>query len=433
MLKFLKKQVNNIYENSSFKKCCKKNIRPPAPLFFTSGVFIPKAVHLNQPETYLHELLAKPHWTNEECRWLLHYLEHTPGTALKGYMLERFRQQGFDAGHQELSEKLLSNIHNRIQLPAPPVNVIPMRRRWRNIAAAAVLTGVAVAGAIYLLRPVKNTQLASQPAVVTPGLEGAPGGNKARLILGNGQAVVLDQAADGFIGEGEQVHKKDAELVYGTSGTAEINTLITPNGGQYRVQLGDGTKVWLNAASSLQYPAAFNDNHRTVTLSGEAYFEVAQNASKPFFVKVNGMTVQVLGTHFNVNAYADEQQITTTLLEGAVRVVAGNRQVTLAPGEQSALDAQSGALLRSAGDAENAVAWKNGLFTFKNDELAAIMRDVSRWYDVEVVYEEGLNEKIHVTGAMRRQEYLAQALKILELTADLRFEVQGKKVTVRKK
>ncbi len=381
----------------------------------------------------MHELLAKAQWTDEECRWLLRYLEHTPGTALQEHLLERFRQQGFDPRHRQLSDNILARIHQRIQPAAPVTRVVPLYRRWRNIAAAAVIIGAALAGGMYWLRPAANVQTASRPAPPAA-TDVAPGGNKARLVLGNGQAVLLDQAADGPIaGSDEQVHKQDAELVYGPAGGSGINTLITPNGGQYRVQLADGTKVWLNAASSLQYPAAFNGSDRTVTLKGEAYFEVAQNAGQPFFVNVNGMTVQVLGTHFNVNAYAEEKHVTTTLLTGAVRVVAGNQRLTLAPGQQTTLEQQSGLLQRGEGDTENAVAWKNGLFTFKNDELAAVMRDISRWYDVSVVFENGADEKIQVTGAMRRQEYLQQALKILELTADLHFDVQGRTVTVRKK
>ena len=135
---------------------------------------------------------------------------------------------------------------------------------------------------------------------------------------------------------------------------------------------------------------------------------------------------------FNVNAYPEEKSFTTTLLQGAVRVVAGNRQTTLAPGEQSVLEQHSGSLRRAAADTEDAVAWKNGILTFRNDELAAVMRDISRWYDVEIVYAAGIDEKIHVTGAMRKQEQLSQALKILELTAELHFSVQGRTVTVSK-
>lgn len=393
----------------------------------------PKADLLNPSEAYLRELLAKTHWTDEECRWLLHYLEQTPGTELKAYMLERFRQQGFEAPASGLSESILSRIHDRIQPPAPPARVVPLFRRWRSIAVAVVLTGAIAAAALFLLRPGQPQQKTAPLAAATQ-QDIAPGGNKARLVLGNGRSVLLDQAADGPLAtaSGEQVKKQDAELIYSAGGTGN-NTLITPNGGQYRVQLADGTKVWLNAASSLQYPAGFRGDDRTVTLSGEAYFEVAEDAAHPFFVKVNGMTVQVLGTHFNINAYSEEKFFTTTLVQGAVRVVSGGQRITLAAGEQTTLEQQSGRLKRSAGDTEDAIAWKNGIFTFKNDELSAVMRDISRWYDVEVVYEEGLDEHIHVSGAMRRQEYLTQALKILELTADVHFKVQGRRVSVSKK
>lgn len=393
----------------------------------------PKAELLNSSEEYLRELLAKAHWTDEECRWLLHYLEHTPGTGLKAYMLERFRRQGFEAPPAGLSDSILSRIHDRIQAPAPPARVVPMFRRWRSIAVAVAVTGIIAAAALFLLQQDKSQQTAFPIAAVKP-QDIAPGGNKARLVFGNGKTVLLDQAADGPLatGSGEQVQKQDAELIYSSGGTGS-NTLITPNGGQYRVQLADGTKVWLNAASSLQYPAGFNGDNRTVILSGEAYFEVAEDAARPFFVKVDGMTVQVLGTHFNINAYKEEKLFTTTLVQGAVRVVSGSRHITLAAGEQTTLEQRNGQLKRAAGDAEDAIAWKNGIFTFRNDELSAVMRDISRWYDVEVVYEEGLDENIHVSGAMRRQEYLAQALKILELTADVHFEIQERRVTVSKK
>ncbi|WP_298737909.1 FecR family protein [uncultured Chitinophaga sp.] len=387
---------------------------------------------MNPSEAYLRELLAKTQWTDEECRWLLHYLEHTPGTELRAYMLERFRQQGFEAPPQGLADSLLAGIHARIQPAAPPARVVPLFRRWRYIAAAVAVGGI-IAAAFFLLQPGQRPQTGTPLAAAAPA-DIAPGSNKARLVLGNGQAVVLDQAADGPLAaaSGEQVKKQDAELIYSQGGSGH-NTLITPNGGQYRVTLADGTKVWLNAASSLQYPASFDGNDRTVSLSGEAYFEVSSDATRPFFVKVGDMTVQVLGTHFNINAYSEEKLFTTTLVQGAVRVISGSQRITLAPGEQSTMEQSSGRLQRASGEAEDAIGWKNGLFAFKNDELKAVMRDISRWYDVEVVYEKGLDENIHVSGAMRRQEYLAQSLKILELTADVHFEIQGRTVSVRKK
>jgi transmembrane sensor len=380
---------------------------------------------LDHSETYLHELLAKEHWTEEECRWLLHYLEETPGTELKSLMLEHFRAHGLELPDQTLAENLLDRIHARMQ-PLPQTRVVPLYRRWWKGAAAAV---IGVAAVMYFMQQPSKPLTAEIASATTEDV--APGSNKARLLLGNGKALVLDQMADGPISGDAQLHKEDAALVYGPSGGNSSNTLITPKGGQYRVQLEDGTKVWLNAASSLEYPVAFNGGDRTVRLTGEAYFEVAKNATKPFFVQVNGMTVQVLGTNFNINAYAEEKRFTTTLLEGAVRVVAGNQRLTLAPGEQTSLE--QGILQRASGDAEDAIAWKNGIFTFKNHELAAVMRDISRWYDVNIIYDKGIDEKIHVTGAMRRQDNLIQALKILELTADLHFTVQGKTITVSKK
>lgn len=347
-------------------------------------------------------------------------------------MLERFRAHGLEVPDQTLAENLLDRIHARMQ-PLPEAKVVPLyRRHWWKGAAAAVIGMAAVAGVMYFMKQ-QPRQAQVVQHVPDAMKEVMPGGNKARLLLGNGKSLILDQMADGPISGDAQLHKEDAALVYGTSNGNSSNTLITPKGGQYRVQLEDGTKVWLNAASSLEYPVSFNGSDRTVKLTGEAYFEVAQHASKPFFVQMNGMTVQVLGTHFNINAYAEEKRFTTTLLEGAVRVVAGSQRLTLSPGEQTTLEQRSGILQRAKGDAADAIAWKNGIFTFKNHELAAVMRDISRWYDVSIIYDKGIDENIHVTGAMRRQDNLSQALKILELTADLHFTVQGRTITVSKK
>lgn len=383
---------------------------------------------------YLRELLDKPEWTDDERRWLLHYLEHTPATELKSLLLEAFRQRDIPVPDPALQSLLLARIHARMQ-PVQETSVIPIRRtgRWRIAAAIGGLIVLAGGGALLLRLPSSPQQTANVAEVVPVNINGdiAPGGNKARLVLGNGQTVVLDQTADGRIGEGH-VEKKDAELLYASEerkGNGS-NTLITPRGGQYRVRLSDGTKVWLNAASRLEYPVTFNESERLVSLTGEAYFEVAADVQRPFFVMVDGMKVQVLGTKFNVNAYSDENRFTTTLLEGAVRVTGGGRQVTLRPGEESAFTPKSGALQQYAGDMESAVAWKNGIITFKNDELSAVMRDLGRWYDVDVAYEPGLDSHIHVTGAMRKQEQLSQALKILELTAGVHFTVEGRTVKV---
>lgn len=385
-------------------------------------------------------LLEKENWTNEERRWLLTYLDNTPAGELKSYLLQRFREEeGIPVNSDdELKERILHNIHRQITPVTVPV-VIPFYRRiWKGIAVAAMVTILFGTGYFILApqRQQKKTVLTVLPSSRF-GSEVAPGGNKARLVLGNGKEILLEETADGTIAAhgSEHIHKKDAALLYdqenGSTTEAVINTLSTPAGGQYKVVLSDGTKVWLNAASALQYPAVFNGASREVILTGEAYFEVAGNAGKPFFVKVNDMQVQVLGTHFNIKAYAGDQQVMTTLLEGAVRVKRGAGSVLLMPGQQASLNKQDGTLRTAAGDPELALAWKNGLLAFKNDALPDVMRTISRWYDVEVVYEEDIDKAdIHVSGAMRRQEYISKALEILELTAGVHFKVTGRTVTV---
>lgn len=365
---------------------------------------------------------------------MLHYLEHTPATEMKTLLLDAFRERNIPAPDPVLQHTLLERIHARIQ-PVPEAVVLPIRRNWWRVAAAVGGIAVMLGGGYLLLRqPQATQQMANNTdanAVQTDG-NIAPGGNKARLVLGNGRTVVLDQTADGRIGEGN-LHKKDAELVYASGEDVVVNgnnTLITPRGGQYRVRLSDGTKVWLNAASKLEYPVVFEGNERLVSLSGEAYFEVEADVQRPFFVMVDGMKVQVLGTKFNVNAYPEERQFTTTLLEGAVRVSSSKGQITLKPGQETAYSPKTNGLKQYEGDTESAVAWKNGIITFKNDELSAVMRDLGRWYDVDVAYEPGLDQLIHVSGAMRKQEDLLQALKILELTAGVHFTVEGRTVKV---
>lgn len=387
---------------------------------------------MKQPEQYLAELLAKQEWTDEECRWLLHYLEHTPGTELKEMLLAQFHERNIPVPDLSVQENILSRIHAQMQ-PVQPVKITPMRRfPWR--AAAAVAGIIILAGGIarFSFRQQDEKKIPQEATAALREGDIAPGSNKARLVLGNGKSVLLDQTADGAVANNESIRKQDESLIYGEANNTVLswNTLITPRGGQYRVQLSDGTKIWLNAASSLEYPVAFNGGEREVKLSGEAYFEVAADAFKPFYVTMNGMKVQVLGTSFNIKAYHDEREFTTTLTSGAVRVISSGKQVTLKPGQQSTFTPASNALATEDGDPEGATAWKNGIINFRNDELSAVMREIGRWYDVDVVYDNKVTGNVHVTGAMRKQEYLSQALKILELTANVHFTVEGRTVKV---
>jgi ferric-dicitrate binding protein FerR (iron transport regulator) len=209
-----------------------------------------------------------------------------------------------------------------------------------------------------------------------------------------------------------------------------MNTLTTPRGGQYEVMLPDGTKVWLNSASSLTYPVTFAGKERRVELTGEAYFEVAKNTSSPFFVKTSGQTVKVLGTHFNINSYEDEKCVKTTLLEGSVVITSdGNKQaVNLKPGQQSVNKAASFDVINEA-DIDEAVAWKNGKFLFRNTDLQTVMRQLSRWYDVDVEYQGTIAER-HYRGRISRNVPVSQVFEILK-TSGINFIINGRTIIVK--
>lgn len=257
--------------------------------------------------------------------------------------------------------------------------------------------------------------------------------NKATLTLADGRVISLDEAKNGEIAQEDGItitKTKDGQLVYeGKSKLDALNNISTPKGGQYQVNLPDGTKVWLNAASSLSYPAAFNGNKRTVKLIGEAYFEVAKNKKMPFVVSTNGQEVMVLGTHFNVNAYGDESQTKTTLLEGAVKVQLDNSGATaiLKPGEQTIFKANQ--LEITPVDVEEAVAWKDGYFLFQDEDIRSIMRKIARWYDVDVVYNWNVSPK-EIGGRISRHKSLNEVLKMLSNTDKFNFKVEGRRVTV---
>lgn len=268
----------------------------------------------------------------------------------------------------------------------------------------------------------------------------APGSNGAELTLADGSRIALDSAGNGIVasqGSTRLVKQNNGQLNYeAREKNKEIlyNTLSTNRGKQFIVTLPDGSRVWLNAASSLHYPTAFTGRERSVDVQGEAYFEIAQDASNPFKVRVNGMEVQVLGTHFNINAYEDEASVNTTLLEGSVRVMKGANTVLIKPGQQARLNRSAGMdivkqieIINDA-DIEQVIAWKNGFTAFKSADLRAIMRQISRWYDVDVVYEGNIPER-NFTGEVYRSSNLSKLLEILT-ASDIHFRIEGKKLTV---
>ncbi len=311
----------------------------------------------------------------------------------------------------------------------------PFVRRWWAIAAA--LVGVAIGGwLLFRARP-------AEPAAVHPApqQDRAPGGNVATLTLANGQRITLDSAHNGQLtqqGNTQITKLKDGRLAYkvvdqdpAISGT---NTLSTPRGGQYRLTLPDGSEVWLNAASSITYPTAFAGPERKVSVSGEAYFEIAPDAHHPFMVAVQSArsteTIQVLGTSFNVNAYGDEESLATTLLSGSVRLVSGDNRMLLKPGEQGLLQADGKMRLDPNANVEEVVAWKNGLFHFENADINEVMRQIARWYDVEVVMDGKMPSTEKFDGEISRSSNLTEVLKILQLS-NIHFSIEGKKVTVK--
>jgi len=308
----------------------------------------------------------------------------------------------------------------------------------RRIAAAAVIFLLLGAGVyLWVSRVPKADPARTGETAVLLKNDVAPGGNKAVLTLANGSAILLDSVHTGILaqqGNAAVVKSNDGQLAYNTlhEKPTEVlyNTLATPRGGQYRLVLPDGSKVWLNAASSIHYPTAFAGKERKVAITGEAYFEVAKNESMPFVVMANGTAVQVLGTQFNVNAYDDEVMVKTTLLEGAVRVTKDAATALLQPGEQAQLTKAGEIKLVHDADIEEAIAWKNGLFQLKSADVPTIMRQMARWYDVAIVYEGGVPDG-HISGKVPRGMNLSKVLEVFELSG-VHFKIEGKKIIVMK-
>lgn len=303
---------------------------------------------------------------------------------------------------------------------------------WPRIAVAASILLVCGASLIFYLNNINgekdlNTSVLND---VTPGI------NNATLTLANGQKIILDNAANGKIAEqaGVSVSKTaDGQIMYSikdlkNTGKADFNTLSTANGEQYQIILPDGTKVWLNAATSLKFPLTFAGlSQRKVTLIGEAYFEVYKDKKKPFIVHSAQQDVEVLGTHFNINAYKDEPTVKTTLLEGAVKV---NRNYILKPGEQFTINQEGKAGIKLV-NVEDVIAWKKGNFEFNDENVYEIMRKVARWYDVEVIYENQI-PLTKMEGTMSRFQNVSRILDVLESTGLLSYRVEGKKIYISK-
>jgi transmembrane sensor len=303
--------------------------------------------------------------------------------------------------------------------------------RWLKILAAA--TTLAVASILlftYEFHKSTNSivSLKPHPQYI------APGSDKAILTLANGKKIIINQRGTGIVAvqAGVQINNTiDGKIIYTeanqlTQNMIEFNTIETPKAGKYQLQLPDGTKVWLNADTKLHYPIAFKGKERNVELMGEAYFEVAKDKTKPFSVFSNGQKVTVLGTHFNINSYKDEGHIATTLVEGSVQVSFGNSKEILKPGQQSSL--RNGEIKVSKADIHLAIAWKDGQLAFLRTDLKSVLRQIARWYDIEVEYV-GKVPDFTISGDVSRDADLSSMLEILKLY-DVHFIQHGRKLII---
>jgi ferric-dicitrate binding protein FerR (iron transport regulator) len=304
-------------------------------------------------------------------------------------------------------------------------------RLWQKLLVAAIslsLIGTFCYQYFYHKSPQNTLAINPHPNFIPSG------SNKAILTLANGQKIDLDDSKAGTIARqsGAIIQKKNGGLITyvpsrnTTDTTTSYNLIETPRGGQYRLQLPDGTKVWLNAASSLKFPSNFKRKQRIVTLTGEGYFEVVHNAKQPFIVKTNSETITDIGTTFNVNTYIDEPHNTTTLIEGSILLAAENKKAVLKPGQQAIVGSRN--ITISQGDLRIATAWKDGQFRFHKTDIRNVLRQVSRWYNISIEYQ-GAAPDITISGGISRQEDLSAVLKILQLS-EVHFIQQDHKLII---
>jgi transmembrane sensor len=338
-----------------------------------------------------------------------------------GKELQFFSSVDKDAAWQNLTKTI----------NGPPQRPIRRIKYWQYAAAVLVLGILSYVVFEYTYNRERLEVVKHE--VQQPKNDVLPGGNKATLTLADGTVVLLEDMTDGTVKDenGIRISKKEGQVVYeilNQEGSGEIvyNTIRTPVGGQYHVVLPDGSKVWLNAASSLHFPTAFTGSQRTVELTGEGYFEIAKKSGSTFVVQAEKTRVEVIGTHFNVMAYGNEGATRTTLLEGSVKVGNGVHSRVIAPGQQALTGNQIQVLDT---DPERAVAWKNGYFQFESEDLKTILRQLKRWYDVEIENEHQIPDR-HFTAFVSRNNTLSQVLKMLEMSGELKFKIEGKKISI---
>ncbi len=328
-----------------------------------------------------------------------------------------------------LKANLRNKIENRIKRAEKRIVPIYRKRSFQFAASVLLLLSLSILVARQTRQQPKVLQMANRDLL--------PGTNKAVLTLANGSKISLSSLKNGSLTSqpGAHIVKKSGQLAYQPlaekSGSKEIsyNVLTTPKGGQYQLTLVDGTKVWLNAASSLRFPTAFSGADRVVELVGEAYFEVAHNAKQPFKVKIASQLIQDIGTQFNINSYTDEEWAATTLVEGSIKIYDKNGQTLVKPGQQYLLKTNGHAEVKDDVDLDEITAWKSGMFQFDNADIKTIMRQISRWYNVDVEYKGPVAGSTY-HGRISRNSNASEVLKILELSG-INFTIERGKIIVK--
>lgn len=402
-------------------------------MLFPANVSILQSDAMTRKEyEVLYQKYIAGNCTEEECELLE---EYTDSFQLSSAPWDEDKMGKSEHARQQIAKNLQRSIRR-----SERQKVVSLKTWY---AAASVIF---LFFSVFIYLSIDNEQPAltrtDKPSVVRDDI--LPGENKAILILDDGSRINLDDAASGLIAhESNTTIKKlpDGQLHY-VSGTPKagagvrFNTVATPRGGQFQITLPDGSRVWLNAGSSLRFPTLFAGAERKVELTGEAYFEIARNTAMPFKVVTNNSEIRVLGTHFNVMAYDDEKQMSATLLEGSVQILKGADKVMIRPGQSATLNKATEKITVAAADPDQAVAWKNGQFIFVDESIESIMRKVSRWYDVEVVYKGDMSNK-DFTGTISRNKNVSELLRMLELTGAIHFKIvredssgKGRRITV---
>jgi len=361
-------------------------------------------------------LLNEWKYDNQENLALYHKLSKNPES---NYFKNEDQLEGVK------SDEIWQNINNNIKQKKTRT----FRTEFIKYAASLIVIGISVFFLIDSL-PQKQT---SKIAVITPGK------NQALLIREEGEPIVLDEFLK-LKEDGLEINNTDGHLVYKSNNKASskekvsTNSIIIPKGGEYNLTLSDGTKIWLNSHSKLKYPTRFTGKERIVELEGEAYFDVSKNKDFPFIVKMNGIQIKVLGTSFNVNAYSDEDEIITTLVEGKVEVsdILREQKEILTPNDQYSINIHNGNYKKTIVDTDIFTAWKDGRFVFNNEKLENIMVRLSRWYNVEVFFQNNEAKNIRFSGDLARYEDFNSILEMIEMTEKVKFNIKNRSVLVNK-